>query len=343
MQLHGIRARLAAVFWRVALRPLVLVAPSVGSAFGQRSASALLCPTVGPVIRQIEATSVYRKGDQTRSEMDFRLWAKNTYLVAPTRHFQSVVSILADASSRDRSGVVRSCLLQILRSWAQNSAFLDKPDTPNGRFVQGWVLGTLALVILKSDLRDAAEADPHIRPWLEKLTKDVIAFYQKRKTKNNLTSWAAMSVLAASTITNDRAARTIATSWYQHAIDDISDEGLPSHELGRGQRAVHYFYFGAQPLYIFYRLQHLGSELPPPPGKLKHYLDNLVDNLSARTLDKRFGEQVKPKEIGWLSLYFGQLNSECRGLDQREFIPRLGGRVDLLGQTLNAVEGSRSV
>ncbi len=315
-------------------RWLIGLIPVIGVILSSSVVSALECPNTGPVIAKIEAFRVYSRNDPTYSIVDAAAYEKNRELVGPTRHFQAVISRLADASQSGSSELSRSCLHQILSTWARGNAFLSAPKAHQEILVLTWVLSTAALGVVKADMIDEVRADPQIMAWLEEFQARVVANVEARKTINNHNYWGALAVFVSGVILNRQDLIELADGWHTQALGNIDQDGYLSEELKRGARAYHYHYFAAQPLFVQERLRQLAFPRRAVPASL----GRLLNMLSLSALPARFPVPQQPaKETGWMSIYCRQASCQQQ-FDAHEFIPRLAGRVDVLDATMQKLD-----
>jgi poly(beta-D-mannuronate) lyase len=123
-------------------------------------------------------------------------------------------------------------------------------------YVQGWVIGALAIAYLK--VRDSGvvpqDAASSLPQWMQSVAQQTIEFYDAAKAKpggnaqNNHLYWAGVEVAAIAIAANDRAMFDWAIAAYRNGVAQITPEGTLPLEMRRGQRALHYHLYAIAPL-----------------------------------------------------------------------------------------------
>lgn len=323
--------------WKSVYRIAIFLLPVACQFFGNEKAHAFVCASAGDVVTRIEASGVYRSDDPSHSEIDIYRWHHNKYLVAPTRHFQSVLARLADSASTGDRGGARDCMLKLLIRWAEGGGFVQYPRSQQGRFVQTWVLATIGISILKGDLIAEVRHNPDISSWLARLCAQVTDSIMARQRRNNHTYWGALAILLAAIVLQNEEALVLADNLYSEALSDIDEQGYLPEELKRGKRALHYHFFAAQPLYMYEKLRQIRFGSRQRPVELSKLLHLVTRRRTSLEFGRFTAKQMTPTEIGWIALYCHESPCEIRDYDVRQFIPRLGGRVDRLKLVLDKV------
>jgi poly(beta-D-mannuronate) lyase len=239
----------------------------------------------------------------------------------PYKDLGNVAVAAADAFRTTGSKEAAACVRQLLNAAATDRVFTGKMSSTQAYFVQGWVIGALAISYLK--VRDSGviptDEAKKIVAWMKEVAKQTLDFYEGRTAftgtwqKNNHRYWAGVEIASIGIAANDRAMLEWAVAAYREGIDQITPEGTMSEEMRRGQRALHYHLYASSPLvYIAECGEDNGIHLY---AERNHALQRLVTRSTTGLVDNKYFEQqsgVKQdapngpptaEEIGWAAAY----------------------------------------
>jgi poly(beta-D-mannuronate) lyase len=123
-------------------------------------------------------------------------------------------------------------------------------------YVQGWVIGALAIAYLK--VRNSGLASPtevvSLTKWMKDVARQTTNYYDSAMAKpggelqNNHLYWAGVEVGAIAIAANDRPMFEWAIAGFRNGVQQITSEGTLPLEMRRGQRALHYHLYAIAPL-----------------------------------------------------------------------------------------------
>lgn len=174
--------------------------------------------------------------------------------VRPIRSAVRKVVALADVFRQTGSPSAASCVGRLLAGFAGSAALTEAGSSNQSVYVQGWMLGALAISHLKvrpSGTLDL-ERDGLIQAWLARLAEQQIAYYTPRSEKvdgrNNHRYWAGLAVMAAGVASSRADLLHWGTQSIRIGLAQITPEGTLPLELERKRLALHYHLFAAAAL-----------------------------------------------------------------------------------------------
>lgn len=277
------------------------------------------CPAIVHLPADLTTSGFY--SDSKGSVIDPVKWKAYSESSGPMKDLGNRVVAAADAYQQTGSRAAAECVISHLDTAAKDGTLTGKMSSGQAYYVQGWVLGGVAIGYLK--VRDSglvsAQEEKDIFPWMKSVVKQTVDYYEERRKQaagdglNNHLYWAGVEAAAVAIVTNDKGLLDWAAGTYREGISLIQPDGSSPQELRRGQRALHYHLYAAAPLtYIaeFCELNgyHLYAEHDSALAKLvKTSTHGLVDNSFFQ--QKTGIAQDAPKgdptaeEIGWAKVY----------------------------------------
>jgi poly(beta-D-mannuronate) lyase len=217
------------------------------------------CPMVPTPIIDPPGVEFYKDDKSTQnahySIIDQDKLALERRLVEPLSAFSRGIATLVDEmwQEQTQNPLAIKCSKNWLLTWAHAQALTGKP-TNQGVFERVWTLSGVSLVYLRLKLLTTLNGDEQkeIDAWMQKLSlrvqNDFPSETRNGSRKNNLVDWAALSVMAVSIATNDRAAFDWGVQKIATNLAEVDDDGFLPRELQRGRRALHYHSFALQPI-----------------------------------------------------------------------------------------------
>ncbi|MDE1163160.1 MAG: alginate lyase family protein [Acidobacteriaceae bacterium] len=212
------------------------------------------CPALAALPADIEAYSYY--SDAKKSVADDTKKAAYDAAKEPFAELSTKAAAAADNFQRTGNKAAAECVAQLLTTQAKASAMTGKMSSNQAQYVQNWTLGALAVSWLK--VRQAQPATSEqlavIQPWLQKVGRQVEAYFQERREKkktdgqNNHLYWAGFAAMSAGIAVDDHSLFDWGISTYKDGLDRVTDDGTLPLEMARGQRALHYHLFALAPL-----------------------------------------------------------------------------------------------
>jgi poly(beta-D-mannuronate) lyase len=214
------------------------------------------CPAVPRLPHDFATNSYYI--DSHHSVIDPGLRKQYEDSVAPIEGFSRDAVAAADAYQGKGSRSAAECAAALLAGAAAQKALTGSMGGHQASYVQGWNLGTWAVVWLK--VRPSGVASPEqtteIRAWLKRLAEENRGYYEKKRQQhstdaaNNHLYWAGFAISAAAIASDDRRLFEWGMDAYRHGAKDIRDDGTLPLEMDRGQMALHYHLYALAPLVL---------------------------------------------------------------------------------------------
>lgn len=206
------------------------------------------CPAVVHLSRDLTTDGFYSDGKS--SVIDPAKWKAYAASSGPYKELGAHVVAAADAYRQTGSRAAAQCALELMATAARDGVLTGKMSSRQAYYVQGWVLGAMAISYLK--VRDSGLVTRQDRkllfPWFKTVTQQTIGFYEKGKAKNNHLYWAGVQAMAVGVATGDRTFFDWAVDAYRTGVAQIRPDGSMPLEMRRGQRALHYHLYALAPL-----------------------------------------------------------------------------------------------
>jgi poly(beta-D-mannuronate) lyase len=218
------------------------------------TAAAYECPAVVHLSPDLTTSGFY--SDSKSSMIDPEKWKAYAESSGPYKALGDRVVAAADAYQTTGSRAAVECALEHMEAAAKDGVFTGKMSSNQAYYVQGWVIGAVAIAYLKireSGLVSAAQRK-EILPWIEKVVAQSQHYYEERRKKstgdaqNNHLYWAGVELAAAGIAANDRKIFDWGIKTYQIGISQIQPDGSLPEEMRRGARALHYHLYALAPL-----------------------------------------------------------------------------------------------
>ena len=216
--------------------------------------AAYQCPEIVHLSRDLTTDRFY--SDSKSSVIDPELWKAYVASSGPYKQLGQETVDAADAYRTSGSKKAAECAIQHMETAAKDGVFTGKMSSNQAYYVQGWVIGAIAIAYLKvrgSGLV-SAEQQHTILPWIEQVVHQTTGYYDERKQKstgdamNNHLYWAGVEVSAAGIAANNRTLFDWGMKTYDAGVAQIEPDGTLPQEMRRGQRALHYHLFALSPL-----------------------------------------------------------------------------------------------
>lgn len=237
---------------------LLFVSSTVASAAGLRSPWDAMhvamknvpydCPAVVHLSRDLITQGFY--SDAKSSVIDPEKWKAYVASSGPYKELGQRIVDGADAYRSTGSRTAAECAVAHMTAAARDGVFTGNMSSRQAYYVQGWVIGAIAIAYLK--VRDTGlitnDEEQLLFPWFDNVAGQSIAFYEKDGAKNNHLYWAGVESIAIGVATGDRRFFDWAIAAYRTGIDQIQPDGSLPLEMRRGQRALHYHLYAIAPL-----------------------------------------------------------------------------------------------
>lgn len=212
------------------------------------------CPA--PVHLSSDLTTDGFYADSKSSVIDPVKWQAYVESSGPIKALGNQTVAAADAYRSTGSRAAAQCVLRLLTAAAADGVLTGKMSSRQAYYVQGWVIGALAISYLKvreSGLARSEDAASLTR-WMTTVTRQTMTYYDAARTKageesqNNHLYWAGVEIAAVALAANDRSMFDWAIAAYRNGVAQITPEGTLPLEMRRGQRALHYHLYATAPL-----------------------------------------------------------------------------------------------
>ena len=206
------------------------------------------CPPIVHLSPDLTTDGFY--SDSKSSIIDPAKWKAYSETSGPYKNLGQVIVDAADAWRSTGSRAAAACALSHIEAAARDGVFTGKMSSHQAYYVQGWVIGAIAIGWLK--VRDSGLETPVLHdlvaPWIVSVTRQTVDFYDSSHALNNHLYWAGVEAAAAGVAANDRKLFDWAVAGYRAGIAQIQPDGSMPLEMARGQRALHYHLFALSPL-----------------------------------------------------------------------------------------------
>lgn len=244
------------------------------------------CPAIVHLSRDLTTSGFY--SDSKSSIIDPAKWKAYAESAGPYKKLGQEIVNAADAYRSTGSREAAECALRHMAAAAKDGVFTGKMSSNQAYYVQGWVIGAIAIAYLK--LRDSYLVTPSeqhdILPWITQVARVSMDNYDRKNTRNNHLYWAGVEVAAAGIAANNRTLFDWGIHTYHVGVDQIQPDGTLPLEMRRGRRALHYHLYALSPLVY---LAEFGKDNGLPLyGADHHALKKLVDVCTQGLIDDSF-------------------------------------------------------
>jgi len=212
------------------------------------------CPEPVHLSRDLTTDGFY--ADSKSSIIDPVKWKAYSESSGPYKNLGDQAVVAADAYRTTGSPAAAKCVLKLLSRAATDGVFTGKMSSRQAYYVQGWVIGALAIAYLK--VRDSGMIEPaqaaELTTWMKTVALQTMQFYDAASSKpggeagNNHLYWAGVEIAAIAIAASDRSMFDWAMRTYGNGVQQITPEGTLPQEMRRGQRALHYHLYAIAPL-----------------------------------------------------------------------------------------------
>jgi poly(beta-D-mannuronate) lyase len=213
-----------------------------------------VCPEPVHVSPDLTTDGFY--SDSKSSVIDPVKWKAYTESSGPYKKLGDEAVAAADAYRTTGSRPAAACVLKLLNAAAADGVFTGKMSSRQAYYVQGWVIGAVAIAYLK--VRNSGVVQPNqsasLTSWMKTVARQSMDFYEAAKSKpggdagNNHLYWAGVEIAAIAIAADDHSMFDWAMATYANGVNQISPEGTLPLEMRRGQRALHYHLYAIAPL-----------------------------------------------------------------------------------------------
>jgi poly(beta-D-mannuronate) lyase len=212
------------------------------------------CPAIAHLSPDLTTDRFY--SDSKSSVIDPEKWKAYVASSGPYKALGQQIVDAADAYRATGSRAAAGCAIAHMDAAAKDAVFTGKMSSNQAYYVQGWVIGAIAIAYLKirdSDLVQPAQQHD-ILPWMVAVVHRTMDYYDERRQKgtgdaeNNHLYWAGVEIAAAGIAANDEKLFDWGIDTYHVGVAEIEPDGSLPLEMKRGQRALHYHLYALAPL-----------------------------------------------------------------------------------------------
>jgi poly(beta-D-mannuronate) lyase len=220
--------------------------------------AAYACPALVHIAPDLVTDGFYRLDDPTHSIIDpvrqeaYRKSSEGVKWVG-----LAIVKAADDYRSTGSRKAAQCAMAQIL-TLAQERSLAGKMSSNQAYYVQGWVVGAIAVAYLK--IRETGMATPEqtetIANWMQSVGEQTVGYYDAHKrvghgdSQNNHLYWAGVELAAIGVAANNGKDFSWAMATYDNGVDQIQPDGALPLEMARGGRALHYHLYALAPLVL---------------------------------------------------------------------------------------------
>jgi poly(beta-D-mannuronate) lyase len=216
------------------------------------------CPAIAHLAPDLVTDGFYRLDDPTHSIIDpvrqeaYRKSSEGVKAVG-----MAVVKAADDYRTTGSRSAAQCAVAQTL-AMAKEHSLSGKMSSNQAYYVQGWVVGAIAIAYLK--VRETGIATPQetavIAQWMQSVGEQTKNYYDAHKkvghgdSRNNHLYWAGVELAAIGVAANDRKDFDWAMATYDNGVNQIQANGALPLEMARGARALHYHLYALAPLVL---------------------------------------------------------------------------------------------
>jgi poly(beta-D-mannuronate) lyase len=206
------------------------------------------CPPIVHLSPDLTTNGFY--ADEKGSIIDPAKMSEYARTSGPYKNLGQEVVDAADAWRSSGSREAAACAMQHMEAAARDGVFTGRMSSRQAYYVQGWVIGAIAISWLKmhGSKVETPDARRVVLPWIVAVAHQTQDFYDTGHEKNNHLYWAGVEVGAAGIAANNRKLFDWGVAAYRAGIGQIQPDGSMPLEMRRGQRALHYHLYALSPL-----------------------------------------------------------------------------------------------
>lgn len=282
--------------------------------------SAYACPAMAHIAPDLVTDGFYRLDDPTHSIIDPERQEAYRKSSDPVKAVGMEVVKAADDYRTSGSRSAARCAAAEIVTLAQDHSLAGKMSSNQAYYVQGWVVGAVAIAYLK--IRDTGFVTPQqnetVASWMQSVGEQTIGYYESHErvghgdSQNNHLYWAGVELAAIGVAANNRKDFDWAMATYDNGVNQIQPDGALPLEMARGARALHYHLYALAPLVLlaeFGEANHL--DLYAHAGGAIHRLVNFsvaglqdpAPFVKATGVQQEVPKVVTGDQIGWAPPY----------------------------------------
>src|ERR1700688_4714173 len=220
--------------------------------------AAYSCPAIAHIAPDLVTDGFYRLDDPTHSIIDPVRQEAYRKSSDGVKAVGMAIVKAADDYRTTGSREAAQCAMSQMLILAQDHSLAGKMSSNQAYYVQGWVVGAVAIAYLK--ITETGIASPEqtetIANWMHSVGGQTIGYYDAHKrvghgdSQNNHLYWAGIELAAIGVAANNRKDFDWAMATYDNGVNQIQPNGALPLEMARGGRALHYHLYALAPLVL---------------------------------------------------------------------------------------------
>ena len=220
--------------------------------------AAYTCPGPVHIAPDLVTDGFYRLDDPTHSIIDPVRQEAYRKSSEPIKNVGMQIVKAADTYRTTGSRSAAQCAMAQILTLVQDHALTGKMSSSQAYYVQGWVVGAIAIAYLK--IRDLNIQTPQqaesIGAWTHSVGEQTKNYYDSHRrpgrgdAQNNHLYWAGVQLAAIGVAANNRKDFDWAMATYDNGVNQIQPDGSLPLEMARGGRALHYHLYALAPLVL---------------------------------------------------------------------------------------------
>jgi poly(beta-D-mannuronate) lyase len=215
------------------------------------------CPALPHLAPDLVTDGFYRLDDPTHSIIDPVRQEAYRKSSGKVKDVGMAIVKAADDYRTSGSRQAAQCATSLIVTMAQDGSLSGKMSSSQAYYVQGWVVGAVAIAYLK--VRETGDATPEqnavIAKWLHRVGEETRDWYELHTKKdwgkgNNHLYWAGVELAAIGVAANNQDDFHWAMATYDNGVDQIQPDGTLPLEMARGSKALHYHLYALAPLVL---------------------------------------------------------------------------------------------
>jgi poly(beta-D-mannuronate) lyase len=216
------------------------------------------CPAIVHIAPDLITDGFYRLDDPTHSIIDPVRQEAYRKSSEGVKNIGLAIVKAADDYRTTGSRQAAQCAMTQILTLTQDHSLTGKMSSGQAYYVQGWVVGAIAISYLK--IRETGIATPQqtedIGKWMQSVGGQTIAYYDAHKKashsdgQNNHLYWAGVEIAAIGVAANNRKNFDWAMATYDNGVNQIQPDGSLPLEMARGSKALHYHLYAIAPLVL---------------------------------------------------------------------------------------------
>ncbi len=215
------------------------------------------CPSLLHLSPDLVTDGFYQLDDPTHSIIDPVRQEAYRKSADPVKAVGVAIVKAADDFRTTGSREAAQCAANRIIVLAQDKSLSGKMSSSQAYYVQGWVVGAVAIAYLKvrANVEISAPQSTLIANWLDSVGVETKSFYDSHTLAhgangNNHLYWAGVELAAIGVAANNQPDFDWGMATYDNGVNQIRPDGTLPLEMARGSKALHYHLYALAPLVL---------------------------------------------------------------------------------------------